>query len=223
MHQLTPEAYFAALVARDSSRPFVTYYDEATGERTELSVKSLANWVAKTHHLLGTELGLGVGDAAYVSLPAHWLSVPVVLGCLSAGLSFSSTEPAVAFVLPGADDAGASDAYTVLTQPTGAPGDYITAVRPQADAWSSVHSPAGPGDACFETMTRAEVVERARSVGLATGARILTTRTWQSPDDWIDTIFAPLVAGGSVVYVANCQDAAVLDKRAHQERAAPLE
>jgi hypothetical protein len=30
---------------RDPSTPFVTFYDDATGERTELSVKTYANWV----------------------------------------------------------------------------------------------------------------------------------------------------------------------------------
>ena len=55
MHQLTaPEpAVFADLLRADAARPFVTYYDEASGERSELSAKSVANWVAKTHHLLG--------------------------------------------------------------------------------------------------------------------------------------------------------------------------
>ena len=219
MHQLTPEAFFAALVEREPSRPFVTYYDEATGERTELSVKSLANWVAKTHHLLSTELGLGVGDTAHVSLPAHWLSVPVVFGCLSAGLSFSSTAPSVAFVAPGSDDAGALDVYAVTPKQTGEPDDYITAVRPQEDKWPSVHAPATADDPCLDAMSRAEVVERAQAVGLDAGVRLLTTRTWTTPTDWIDTLFAPLVVGGSVVYVANCADAAVLDKRADQERA----
>ena len=77
------------MLAAQPSRPFVTYYDEATGERAELSARSLANWVAKTHHLLGDELGLGVGDLALIVLPAHWISVPAVLGCLTAGLALS--------------------------------------------------------------------------------------------------------------------------------------
>ncbi|MDT4914547.1 MAG: hypothetical protein QOC66_3675, partial [Pseudonocardiales bacterium] len=85
-----PERQFAQLLSRDPSSPFVTYYDEATGERTELSAKSLANWVAKTHHLLGDELGLGVGDTALVAVPAHWISVPMLLGCLTAGLALTA-------------------------------------------------------------------------------------------------------------------------------------
>src|SRR3954447_10743815 len=95
----TPEQQFARLLAAEPSRPFVTYYDEATGERSELSAKSLANWVAKTHHLLGDELGLGVDDTAVVALPAHWISVPILLGCLTAGLALASDGDAeVAFV-----------------------------------------------------------------------------------------------------------------------------
>ena len=62
----SPEQLFGDLLATAPSQPFVTYYDEATGERSELSVKSLANWVAKTHHLLATELGLGAGDHAQI-------------------------------------------------------------------------------------------------------------------------------------------------------------
>ena len=54
---MTPEQHFAQIVATDASHPFVTYYAEASGERSELSAKSLANWVAKTHFLLGDELG----------------------------------------------------------------------------------------------------------------------------------------------------------------------
>ena len=76
MHPLTPEALFDRLLADDPGRPFVTYYDEASGERAELSRKSLANWVAKTHFLLQDELGLGVGDTALIALPPHWISVP---------------------------------------------------------------------------------------------------------------------------------------------------
>ena len=70
VHQLSPEALFDRLLAADPGRPFVTYYDEASGERSELSRKSLANWVAKTHFLLVDELGLGVGDTAVIALPA---------------------------------------------------------------------------------------------------------------------------------------------------------
>ena len=150
--------------------------------------------------------------------------MPVLLGCLSAGLALSPADEsaAVAFVAPGGS-ANALDVYAVAARPSGAPDDYIGAVRPQADAWGSVHAPAGPGDACLPGLSRAQVVAeaqvRAAALGIAPGARVLTTRAWTSVDDWLDTFFAPLVAGGSLVLVANCADETVLERRTAQERA----
>jgi uncharacterized protein (TIGR03089 family) len=230
MHQLTPERQFEQLLAAEPSRPFVTYYDEATGERSELSARSLANWVVKTHHLLATELGLGVGDTALIALPAHWISVPVVLGCLTAGLELTAEGPAdVAFVAPGTLELaeGAGDAFAIAPasaalgfrgDPPAAAVDYVTAVRPQPDAWPTVHLAAGPDDPAFGGLTRGEVADRA-AAQLPAGARLLSTREWRTPEDWLATVLAPVAARGSVVIVANCTDAAVLDRRAEQERA----
>ncbi len=232
----TPEALFDALLAAEPSRPFVTYYDEATGERSELSAKSVANWVAKTHHLIGSELGLGVGAYAFVALPAHWISVPALLGCLTAGLALTTDAPGadVAFVAPDtlAAAAGIPDVYAVAPAsaavgfgaavPDGA-ADYVSAVRPQEDKWPGVRLTAGPTDAYLDGTTRGEAVAAARAraaeLGFGTGARVLTTRDWGGPDDWLDTLLAPLAVGGSVVYVRNCADPAVLERRASQERA----
>jgi uncharacterized protein (TIGR03089 family) len=63
----------------DAGRPFVTFYDDATGERVELSVTTYANWVAKTASLLAEEHDLERGQTLCVDLPPHWLG-PVFLG-----------------------------------------------------------------------------------------------------------------------------------------------
>lgn len=236
MHQLTTlEQHFADLLAAEPGRPFITFYDEATGERSELSTKSLANWVAKTHHLLGDELGLGAGGTALVALPAHWISVPAVLGCLTAGLALTASDSRadVAFVgpagLPAA--AGIPDVYAVAPEsaavgfrgepPAGAQ-DYVAAVRPQEDKWPGVRFGAGADDPGLVDLSRAELAarasDRAAELGLSRGARVLTTRDWDGPAAWLDTLFAPLAVGGSLVYVRNCADPAVLDRRAAQER-----
>ncbi len=47
---------------------------------------------------------------------------------------------------------------------------------------------------------------------------MLCTRDWSGPADWVDTVLAPLTVGASLVYVRNCTDAAVLDRRSEQER-----
>lgn len=222
---MTPEQIFSDLLAAEPSRPFVTYYDEAGGERSELSVRSLANWVAKTHFLLVDELGLGVGDAAYLALPAHWLSVPAVLGALTAGLELTSdaSRAAVGFVAAAtaSSAAGVPDVYSIDEAPGVA--DYSTAVRPQPDKWSGVQLSAGPGDPGLDGRTRDAVVSDARAradqLGAQAGARLLTTRSWSSMSDLVDTLLVPLVVGGSVVYVANAPDEDVVDRRMQQERA----
>ena len=230
----SPEQAFADLLAAEPSRPFVTYYDEKTGERSELSVKSLANWVAKTHFLLVDELGLGVGDTAQLMLPAHWISVPIVLGCLSAGLALSADEGVVAFAEPGTvgSVADALDVYVIAPDsaavglregvPDGAT-DYVVAVRPQADAWAGVRFGAEPSAPIFDGRTRADVmataVEHAESLGAAKGSRLLTTRDWSTSDDWLDTVLVPLAVGGSLVIVRNAASEDVVERRMGQERA----
>jgi uncharacterized protein (TIGR03089 family) len=236
MHQLTPEQAFDALLAADPGRPFVTYYDEATGERSELSAKSLANWVAKTHFLLIDELGLGAGDVALVDLPAHWISVPPLLACCTAGLEIvtSPARATVAFVSPATASraGGVPDVYAIAPDsaavglgdavPDGV-SDFVTAVRPQPDKWPSVRFGATEDDPLLEHRTRAETVSwaraRAAELGVAEGARLLSTRDWTGPADWCDTLLVPLVTGGSVVFVRNAPDDAVIERRLAQERA----
>lgn len=61
-------------VERAGGDPLVTFYDEATGERVELSATTYANWVAKTASLLQDELDVEKGDEVVVDLPVHWLA-----------------------------------------------------------------------------------------------------------------------------------------------------
>lgn len=232
MHQLTPEALFDRLLAADPGRPFVTYYDEATGERAELSRKSLANWIAKTHFLLRDELGLGVGDTALIALPPHWISVPAVLGALAAGLQLTDAGPAdVAFASADRLPADAADVFLVAPDsaavglgdavPAGA-NDYVASVRPQPDKWPTVRLEAAPDDPCLPGLTRAEAValaaQRAGELGADEGARLLSTNGWTDPADWVDALFVPLAVGGSVVFVRNADEATV-ERRLQQERA----
>ena len=80
---MAPVTTFPDLLARrlaaDPGQPLVTFYDDATGERTELSVKTFANWVSKTANLYADELMLDPGDTISIALPTHWLG-PVFLG-----------------------------------------------------------------------------------------------------------------------------------------------
>jgi hypothetical protein len=89
MTTITSRTIAAALrqiTSTDATRPLLTWYDDATGERLDLSGATLGNWVAKTANLLVDGHGLVPGDIAVVDLPPHWQSAAVLLGCWSAGL-----------------------------------------------------------------------------------------------------------------------------------------
>ncbi|MCW2867223.1 MAG: hypothetical protein JWR20_1411 [Marmoricola sp.] len=91
-----PSTFPALLAARLRSapaQPLVTAYDEETGERTELSATTYANWVSKTANLLVEELDLEPGDVLLLDLPPHWL-VPVFLGAAWTAGVVVTTDPA---------------------------------------------------------------------------------------------------------------------------------
>jgi uncharacterized protein (TIGR03089 family) len=70
---VTWTALLAAALAADATRPLLTFYDDDTGERVELSVATYANWVAKTANLLVDGLGVGRGEVVgLVDVPRHW-------------------------------------------------------------------------------------------------------------------------------------------------------
>lgn len=68
---------------------FLTHYGPA-GERTELSVASFANWVAKTTNLLD-DLGVGPGDVVTLPVlagrPGHWMGLIWPFALWRAGLT----------------------------------------------------------------------------------------------------------------------------------------
>jgi hypothetical protein len=198
----------AAEARRDGARPFLTWYDDASGERVELSVATLANWATKTANLLADEHGLEPGDAVRLAPADHWLSFVAVLGAWTAGALVDLDAPEDAVVsLPG--DPGAFTA-SVLPQPdalvTTAPVPLTSpALRTHAHTWA-----AGALAAAAEQATAAHGVDR--------GARILSTIALDSATGMDASLLIPLVAGGSVVMVTNADESRLAD-RARMERA----
>ncbi len=198
-----PEQLFAARLAANPGGPLVTFYDDATGERAELSAKSLANWIAKTHFLLIDELGAAAGDRAFVRLPVHWLAAPILLGCWYAGLEVVS-DPAEATVAFGDADSlveslpapllnrlDGAFAVSLLSMARPAPpppgmADYASSVRPMPDAWSTVRAQAGLDAPALDGRSRAELGQAARQaaseLGLKPGGRLMWTAPWDQPN-----------------------------------------
>jgi uncharacterized protein (TIGR03089 family) len=86
-----PSGDFGVLIERRArqagDRPLVTWYDDALGQRIELSWKTFENWVAKTANLLVDELGLEPGDRVATMLDGHWQAPVVLAACWRAGVS----------------------------------------------------------------------------------------------------------------------------------------
>jgi uncharacterized protein (TIGR03089 family) len=236
----SPEQLFGAVRAADPARPLVTFYDDRSGERAELSAASLGNWIAKTKFLLTDELGLGVGDRAFVRLPLHWLDLAVLFGVWFAGLTVvddpdSLDGAAVAFV----DEAGAAavvasgsvdEIYALALAPWGRgfdgappPGtaDYVSAVRPQADAWASVRVAAPDSAPALGSVSRADLSgaahDRAAELGLTAGARLLVGEAAPGAGLDVATLLAPFTVGGSLVLLrhapAQAGDARIAPER----------
>jgi uncharacterized protein (TIGR03089 family) len=219
------------LMAADPMGPRITYYDDATGERIELSTVTLANWAAKTGNLLRDELGAGPGSRVAVLLPAHWQTAAVLLGIWWIGAEAVLTGDAdIAMCtverLSEADNAVGSGEIAVLSlDPFGKPvadlpiglTDYATAVRVHGDQISPERQP-GPaldGRAVAEVLAAAQ--SSAAAQGFSRNDRVMSTASWTTADDLTDNLLAVLAAGASLVQVAN-PNAADLDRRREMEK-----
>lgn len=66
--------FLAVALEQDPTRPLLTFYDDASSERVELSVATFANWVAKTANFLRDGIGAEAGQRLGIQLPTHWQS-----------------------------------------------------------------------------------------------------------------------------------------------------
>jgi uncharacterized protein (TIGR03089 family) len=231
-----PDALLASALVRDPAGPLLTFYDDATGERTELSATSLANWVAKTANLLRDDVGTAPGDEVAVLLPAHWQTAAILLGAWTAAavVGLSAEDPAAAFCTADrvAEAGPAGEVFALSLAPLGrgfrgaAPAgsrDYSADVLSQGDRWSGRPVPdAVPAlRTAGGTVTAGDLVEialrRVSELGLLAGDRLLSTAPWDSPTAWVDGLLAPLAAGASLVLVVNA-DPAAQPVRAEAER-----
>jgi uncharacterized protein (TIGR03089 family) len=232
----TIPALLAAALRRDPTTPLLTWYDDATGDRTELSGATLDNWVAKTANLLIDGAGLGPGDTVAVLLPPHWQTAAVLLGAAAAGLAVDvGTDPQpveALFTTPDRAEAAAAwatgDRYATGLLPLAMPlrevppgfVDYPTEVRTHGDHFRAAQAVApddraiaGPVELSHLAVVH-EATERAAELGITAGDRVLVdARTHPDPVDWL---LAPLAAGASIVLCGNLDPAAV-EKRVSAE------
>jgi uncharacterized protein (TIGR03089 family) len=237
VHQLSTlsGAILDPMLRADPVGPRITYYDDATGERIELSAVTLANWAAKTGNLLRDELGAGPASRVAVLLPAHWQTAAVLFGVWWIGaeavLESGAGAPTdlalcTAERLDEADASVAGGEVAVLSLDAfGRPApdlpigviDYATAVRVHGDQIVPERHP-GPalaGRSVDQVLADCERSAAAR--GLTSDDRVLATAAWSDPDELVDSLLAILAVGASLVQVAN-PDPAALERRIATEK-----
>jgi len=229
------DALLRPILQADAAGPRITYYDDATGERVEVSATTLANWGAKTANLLRDELGVQPGDRVAVLLPAHWQTVAVLLGAWWCGAVV--TDPAAPF------DGGAEVALCTADQlseaeqaaevavlsldafgrgvdglPVGVT-DYATAVRVHGDAFAPALLASSAG--ALASRSVADVLDGAATSAAGQGFtaqdRVLSTASWSTAAELLDGLIAVLAAGASLVQVTNA-DESKLTHRVEVER-----
>jgi uncharacterized protein (TIGR03089 family) len=219
----TPSELLRSALARDGGRPFVTYYDDGTGERIELSVTTFDNWVAKSAGLLRDGLEVEPGDRVGLLLPAHWQSLVLASACWAVGACAvldAADDIEVAVVAPESLYAapGARETLALSLRPLGArfaaplPAgvlDYAVEVPSYPDRFVP-YEPPDPFDPALERrgvvttydglLGQAET--RTAQLDAHAGARLLVA-TDDLRTALRDALLLPLVLGGSAVLVRN--------------------
>ena len=228
MPSFGPAALLASARVRDPARPLLTHYDDATGERVELSATTLDNWVAKTANLLQDEFDVGPGSTVAVALPVHWQTAAVLLGVWSCGAAVLDTAAeeedrlaGVDVVLAGQDrlpaleeSAGDAELLGLSLHPLGAgmagyagpARDFALEVRTAGDRFVPYQPPdqTAPGlIAGGLELTLGGLVETAEELAgrLAIGPddRILVDAQVAAEAGPVAWLLAPLAAGASIV------------------------
>ncbi len=220
-------AALAAAARARGSEPLITWYEPATGGRTELSVRSYANWVDKTANLL---LDLdAAGDTVCgpisVERPGHWMTLVLPVAAWQAGAHYQV-----------ADHHGAAVTIVGPTRPTPRPGGTTLACSLHPLGLSTPNVPPGVLDFSTEALGHSDAhtvwpidaddpawtdADGTRThAGLTTvlqSGRVLVqpSAPWQS---LAAAIIGPLLGGGSSVVIDGDAEPEMLARLAASER-----
>lgn len=215
----TPYTALRAALASDPGRPFVTHLGREG--RTELSVRTYENNVAKAAGLLRDGLDVQPGDSVGLLLGAHWQAAVWLGACWAAGpvASWERSDAEVVLAFPDRlGEAGAADVLRVSRHPLGLPDgaalpagavDAAVEVRAHSDVFVPYRQPGAddPALRCGAVeltggQVMAAAAELAARVGLSTGGRLLVTADAAALDLVLALVAVPLAVGASVVIAA---------------------
>lgn len=213
------DALLGPLLAGDPSRPLITFYDDATGERIELSGATFDNWVAKTANFLRDECDVEPGSTVAVLLPAHWQCAAALCAVWSCGARVVDEAAGADVALATEDSLAAAGGAALVVGfsldafgrglgaalPAGAL-DYATEVRVHGDHFAALTPVADTAPALGDEDVAAVVAlarARAAELGLTPADRVLSTAPWPLTvsGGLVDGFLAVLAAGASLVHV----------------------
>lgn len=220
--QTVPEALADALRG-DSAAPFVTWVGPDAA-RTELSLRTFENNVAKAANLLRDDADLGPGGVVALHLPLHWQAAVWVGACAlvgaTAAVGLDPEQADVAVLGPDALDLPQAPLTLASSlHPFGMPFtaplpagvlDAATEVRMHGDRftpygdvvpttqWLTVDDTSWTQSAALEA-----AAALADVLGLTPGGRLLVAATGIDPQIALALVALPLVLRGSVVLLTD--------------------
>ena len=238
----TPAVLLALAMAADPSRPLLTFYDDATDERTELSVATFANWVAKTANLLRDDLDLQPGARVEVDLPLHWAAAVWVQACWASGLVvvLAGGAPVDLAVVTHDRAHTVSDAVEVVSLGLGPLGlaraghvpayagalDYDREVHGHGDSFTPVAAPRADEPAVTvgdRTLTGADLVAAAMTAPpLPAGGRLLLTEPLATPTALVGGLLVPLATQVTAVLCRHLDPSRLAHRIAQENLVAAL-
>lgn len=216
-------AYLRAALASDPGRPRMTFYDDATGERVELSAQTLANWVTKTMNLLIDDLEVESGARVSLHLPRHWLGAVWIIAIDAVGAELLDDDRGdidlhADLVVLGPE--GLPHRHTVQELAT-VPEIFAVSLAPMAMPFGTVGNaarPPGTRDFCAEVRLMPDQVislpdapgrwaddgvARAEQLDLHEADRVAVTGEHLNAVAYLEQWIAPLAVDGSVVWTRN--------------------
>jgi uncharacterized protein (TIGR03089 family) len=221
---------------------FLTYCDDNTGERVEMSATDLGRWAARTACMLRDGYGLQPGSRAAVLAPPHWQTAAILLGAWSVGITVAFRSWTTAGLV-SADPDEPYDALFVtqsrldswletmpqawhrfVLNPSAAPEipdgyhDYLAEASQYPDASPAYQMIPESGPASPDGTTYREWAglarELAATMNLRAGDTLLVDG--QGVDEPVRWLLAPLVAGASILVIANRRPGSLEDRRADE-------
>ena len=197
------------------AEPLLTHYDLDAGGRTELSVATFANWVAKTANLvedLGADSGL-VGLPLAVERPGHWMTLLWPLAAWQRECAVTVDTAAADLVVIGPVDPrpvlpGATLACSLHPLGLGLRDlpdgvlDFTTEALSQPDLAGTL--PCGPAAPAW--VDGATVLSHADLAGTPPVAGRVLVRPSDALGTLRDAVLGPLLGGGSAVVVEGTAD-----------------